>query len=64
MVLIRSWLYGVATVQSDFTHVVSSSYTNLLEKRKVLTKKITVSIPEYWFGKRTRPLIYYFTTPI
>ena len=26
--------------------------------------KITVQIPEYWFGTRTRPLIYYFTTPI
>ena len=26
--------------------------------------KMTVQIPEYWFGRRTRPLIYYFTTPI
>ena len=33
-------------------------------KKESFNKKITVSIPEYWFGKRTRPLIYYFTTPI
>ena len=34
------------------------------EKKESFNIKITVSIPEYWFGKRTRPLIYYFTTPI